>query len=263
MATADGRPLHRRITDDLRRRIGSGDYKPGDMLPSEAALRAEYDVTRGTVRQALQALVNEGLVDVMQGRGYLVRQREALIYDLTGSESPDRRSGATHDIWITDVKAQGRTPGMRLDVLRVVPPADIAACLEIAENEAVVLRRRVRLVDDRPYSISSAFWPTSIAAGTPIEDPGDMQPGPLAWLAARGRHQVRLDGRIVGRMPTSDEATILQLASGAPVFEHTRTGYDADNVPMRTTVDVLPTDRFVITYDLDNRPPAAAPAGNA
>ena len=116
-------------------------------------------MTRGTVRQALQALVNEGLVNVMQGRGYLVREREALIYDLTGSESPDRRSSATHDIWITDIQAQGRTPGMRLDVLRVVPPADIAACLELDDDQGVVLRRRVRLVDEQPYSISSAYWP--------------------------------------------------------------------------------------------------------
>jgi GntR family transcriptional regulator len=251
MTAADGRPLHRRIADDLRRRIGSGDYKPGDMLPSEAALRTEYDVTRGTVRQALQALVNEGLVDVMQGRGYLVRQREALIYDLTGSESPDRRSGATHDIWITDVEAQGRKPGMRLEVLRFVPPADIAGCLELPGNEAVVLRRRTRLVDERPYSLSSAYWPLSIAAGTPIEDPADMQPGPLAWLAARGRHQTRVRGRIAGRMPTADEATALQLPPGAPVFVHTRTGYDEDDIPLRTTVDVLPTDRFVIIYELD------------
>ncbi|MGH3489770.1 MAG: hypothetical protein ACRDP8_17920 [Actinopolymorphaceae bacterium] len=45
---------------------------------------------------------------------YLVRQREALVYDLTGSESPDRRSSATHDIWITDVEAQGRKPGMHV-----------------------------------------------------------------------------------------------------------------------------------------------------
>ncbi|MEQ7125402.1 GntR family transcriptional regulator [Actinopolymorpha sp. B11F2] len=251
MQSTDARPLHRRIADDLRRRIGSGEHQPGDLLPSESALTAEYDVTRGTVRQALQALVNEGLVNVMQGRGYLVREREALIYDLTGSESPDRRNSATHDIWITDVEAQGRTPGMRLDVLRVVPSADIAACLELDGDQAVVLRRRVRLVDEQPYSISSAYWPLSIAGGTPIEQPHDMQPGPLAWLAERGRRQVRVHGKIAGRMPTSDETDTLRLPAGAPVFEHTRTGYDQDGVPLRTTVDVLPTDRFVITYDLD------------
>ncbi|SDS57191.1 GntR family transcriptional regulator [Actinopolymorpha singaporensis] len=251
MQGTDTRPLHRRITDDLRRRIGAGEYQPGDMLPSEASLRSDYDVTRGTVRQALQTLVGEGLVSVIQGRGYLVREREALIYDLTGSESPDRRSSATHDIWITDVQAQGRTPGMRLDVLRVVPPADVVDCLELAENEVVVLRRRVRLVDDQPYSISSAYWPLSIAAGTPIELPHDMQPGPLAWLTKHGRRQVRVHGKIAGRMPTSEEAETLRLPAGAPVFEHTRTGYDEADVPLRTTVDVLPTDRFVITYDLD------------
>lgn len=242
-------PLHRRLADDLRRRIGEGTYTDG-WLESERDLQAHYQVSRNTVRLALQTLVSEGLIAASPSRGYAVRHRETLVYDLTGSERADRRAAATHDIWITDVKAQGRNPGMRLEVLRVVPPPEIAGCLELQEGETVVVRRRLRLVDDEPYSLSTAYWPLSIAAGTPIEEPHDMQPGPLAYVAAHGRPQVRVTGRITPRMPTAEETTALNLPAATPVAEHTRTGYDADGVPLRTTVDVLPGHRFVITYEL-------------
>jgi DNA-binding GntR family transcriptional regulator len=69
--TARGTWAH--IADALRRRISAGDPPPGSLLPSEAALCAEYGVVRNTVRRALAALEDDGLIQTLPGRGRIVR----------------------------------------------------------------------------------------------------------------------------------------------------------------------------------------------
>jgi GntR family transcriptional regulator len=248
--TNGSRPLHRQIADDLRARVRAGEYAPGDWLASESTLQQEYEASRNTVRSALKTLISEGLISSSGGRGYAVRDRSTLVYDASASERRGRRKQATHDIWITDVQDQGRTPGMRLDVTATPATTDIARLLDIEAGEQVIARRRIRLVDDEPYSISTAYWPMAIAQGTPIEQPYDMQPGPLAWLAEHGQEQVRVCDQINSRMPTPEEVDILRLQAGTPVTDHVRTGYDVNDKPLRVTVTILPGDRFILRYEL-------------
>lgn len=63
---------YKRIADALRGRIESGEFSAGASLPSEAALCAEYEVARNTVRRALDQLASEGLVVARHGRGRIV-----------------------------------------------------------------------------------------------------------------------------------------------------------------------------------------------
>ncbi|MFI5911573.1 GntR family transcriptional regulator [Dactylosporangium sp. NPDC051541] len=63
---------YRGITEALRIRLASDEFKPGAALPSEAALVAEYGVARNTVRRALDQLTGEGLIVTRPGRGRLV-----------------------------------------------------------------------------------------------------------------------------------------------------------------------------------------------
>lgn len=66
---------HCRITADLRQQIERGDLAPGDALPSEAMLIKRYQVSRGTVRQALASLKAAGLIEVRHGKGRYVSRR--------------------------------------------------------------------------------------------------------------------------------------------------------------------------------------------
>ncbi len=73
--------LYRQVETILRDQIADGVLRPGDRLPSEEALRAQYGVSRGTLRQALEALERDGLVDRARGRGTFVtagRSEESL-----------------------------------------------------------------------------------------------------------------------------------------------------------------------------------------
>lgn len=69
-ATAWG--AYKRLTESLRARITDGEFRPGTALPSEATLSAEYGVARNTLRRALDQLAEDGLIEVLPGRGRIV-----------------------------------------------------------------------------------------------------------------------------------------------------------------------------------------------
>lgn len=77
MTRGKDQPTYATLADDLRRRIAAGEYPPGQMMPSEAALTETYGVARGTVRQALAELESEGLVVSQMGRGRTVQGQAA------------------------------------------------------------------------------------------------------------------------------------------------------------------------------------------
>lgn len=82
----DGVPLHTQITDILIQRINNGELKPKDRLPSEHELCEEFDVSRGTVRQALSRLESMGYVRREQGRGTFVVERDPEGRVLAGNQ---------------------------------------------------------------------------------------------------------------------------------------------------------------------------------
>jgi DNA-binding GntR family transcriptional regulator len=72
---ADPRPPYLQIADDLRRQIHEGRYKPGDRLPSNAAMAIEYGSATETIRNALRTLRTEGLVATQSTRGTFVLRK--------------------------------------------------------------------------------------------------------------------------------------------------------------------------------------------
>ena len=85
-------PIYRRIADDLRLRIESGVLAPGSRLPTEAALRDRYQVSRNTIRDALKWLLNRGLVEIRHGQGTFVA---SSLKPFITTLSPDWRPGST------------------------------------------------------------------------------------------------------------------------------------------------------------------------
>lgn len=73
----DPRPLHEQLAEILRAQIAAGEYDETGMLPSEGQLQQQHGVSRGTVRRALAALANEGLVFTIAARGTFVANRSA------------------------------------------------------------------------------------------------------------------------------------------------------------------------------------------
>jgi len=92
----DPRSPSRQIVDELRRKIAMGQLKAGDQLPSNAEMRATYDVSNQTAQNAISALKNDGLVYSVSGRGVFVRSdfdQDELLQRVTGGDGESELYG--------------------------------------------------------------------------------------------------------------------------------------------------------------------------
>jgi len=217
-------------------------------MPSEPELARDYNVSRQTARTALQALEREGLVVVRPRRGRIVRSTQRLRWHLSEFERPDRTVLTTSDAWETDIERQGHDPTRQdLQVEQITPPPSIAARLNLdPKTDTCVVRRHVRYIDGRPAIISDDYFDERIVRGTELAEPEDTTRENI--LAEAGYEQVYDIDEIITRMPTPEEINRLGIPPGTPVAEHIRTGYTAEDRPVRVMVSIVPGDVLILQY---------------
>ncbi|MFB7617155.1 GntR family transcriptional regulator [Kitasatospora sp. NPDC056181] len=245
--------MYQQIADALREQIATGAVGVGDRLPTEAELSEKYGAGRGTVRQALQTLVNEGLVVPARPRGYFVRERRPMVFR-PQEEFRARPYSEEMDAFVTEHSADGREPHQSIDVTIVEPPADIAKRLNLEPGQLAAVRRRIRSLDGEPFNLNDTYFPLSIVQDSEIIRPADIVRGANQVLSEMGYRQVRAIDELYVRMPTPEESKRLQLGAGTPVAQHVRTGYAENGCPVRVAVSILPGDRHVITYEQERDP---------
>jgi GntR family transcriptional regulator len=124
----------------------------------------------------------------------------------------------------------------------------VARYLRLAPREPVVVRRRLRSVDGEPYSTADSYYPRSVVAGTAVELPEDVLPGVYAVFEQLGRPWVRTVDQWISRAPTREEIERLHIGRGISVAEVVRISYDADDIPLRLSLFVLPGDKHIVEY---------------
>ena len=166
--TADDRqPKYLRIHSALRERITSGRWAAGDPLPSQRELAGEFGVSIMTMRQAIQLLADDGLIEARHGSGTYVASRYA--YGLGHLRS-----------FAADLAAQGaQITTQLLAADTVAAPDDVGARLGAAGQ--VLRLRRLRLADGRPVIVQTSYLPAQLAAAL---DPADLCRRGL-WRRAR------------------------------------------------------------------------------
>lgn len=242
-------PLYVKLAASLRAKIQSGEYPPGSKLPSERKLMEVYDASRNTVRLGLQRLVAEGLVFASQGRAYMVHRQDVLVYNSSRSEDHNRRLAAGVDAWVQDIQEQGRTPTQEISVSIENASSGIAQRLELESGELVLVRRRLRFVDEQPWSTEDSYYPHELVKDTPIAEPADIPEGVIAYMASIGHKQIRYVDDVTAVMPNPKQAAELAVEAGIPLLVRTRVGY-AEAGPVRVTITAMPTDRNVLRYEL-------------
>ncbi|MEU6530456.1 GntR family transcriptional regulator [Streptomyces sp. NPDC046928] len=241
-------PKYRQVADALRREIDSGTYAPGARLPSESDLMKRFDASRNTVRNGLSLLVGEGLVSSSQGLGYEVRSHE--VFKLNASRFENLNFPQNGDAYSTDVMNAGRRPHQTFRVEMTTASADVAERLKVEPGSTTVLRFCHRYVDDVPWSTQATWYPGWLVELSPrLAEPGDIEEGTTRYLASRGIEQVGYFDEIAARMPTPEEARLLEIGGGVPVLLWTRTGYSEDR-PIRSTVTTFRGDLNQMNYEI-------------
>ena len=154
-------PKYAQVIEELRRRIESGEYPPGSLLPSEHQLTEEFQIARPTVVRALRVLRQDGWIETQQGKGSFVRGRPALA----GLESA-RHGQAELD------RDETREAGEPVETAMVKPPARIAALLDVSPDEAMLCRRRLVRQEGEASEVITWWVPAAARRGHGSGQPG-------------------------------------------------------------------------------------------
>jgi GntR family transcriptional regulator len=248
----DKRLPSRRIADDLRGSIESGELEAGAKLPSERDLATSYGTARNTAREAIAILASEGLVVAQHGKGVFVRARQPLMRLGANRYSRRLRDETGLSPFRIEVMKQGRTPRAETrSVTRAPAPADVADRLGLRPDTEVIQRENWYYADDEPMQYGVTYIPLAVAEGSPLATDKSLGKGSiyarfeeLGWPVARIREEIS------ARMPGPDEATSLAMPPGVPVIEVLHTSMDDWKRPFEVTRFVMRADRNGLDYDM-------------
>lgn len=231
-------PYYRQLYEILRKDIIEGDRLPGDLLPSESELIDRYEVSRVTVRQAMDLLVQDGLVYRRRGRGTFVA-------------TPKIEQGLTQIISFTeDMRRRGfhaETAVLASKVLSATK--EIARHLEIPSGEEIAFLQRLRLADGEPLSIESSYLIHRLCPGV-LQ--GDYANEPLRE-ALESKYDLRLvrATQVIRALPANKEqAQELAIAPGAPIFFIERVSYSQYDRPVEFLQLTHRGDRYALYNEL-------------
>jgi GntR family transcriptional regulator len=236
------RPMHKhvQVREYVRALIDGAD--PGSPAPSERELVQHFGVARMTVRQALDALVAEGLLERVPGRGTFVARTKGDIEGRLSSYSEEMRR-------------RGMRPGGRTLLARMEAAGPgVARALEIAEGEQVVHWQRLRLADDLPMSIEDAYLADRVVPRL-LEQP--LPDSLYVELGRRGLLPTWGEDSVASALATGEEAELLGAAEGDPVLRIARRAF-AGSVAVEVSRSTFRSDRFTLWVPLTR--PETAPA---
>jgi len=240
-------PMYQQIAEDLRRKIESGTIERGAQLPTELALREEYDASRNTIRDAIKRLISQGLVETRPGQGTFVRINVDPFVTVLTAEPGSGASVGDSATYLSQVSEEHRIPSSSVPKVEVqVPPPPVLRRLRLGPGTQVISRHQERYIDNILWSLQTSFYPMDFATkggATRLLMAEDIAEGTVAYLADHGHKQVGYRDWITARAPDENEQKLFSLAHDTAMFEIFRTAFDQDGVPLRVTVTVFPADR--------------------
>ncbi|MEQ9637161.1 MAG: GntR family transcriptional regulator [Devosia marina] len=241
-------PKYQSVHDEVLNRLESGMYSVGTRLPTEEALATAFDVSRVTVRKALDMLVQSGYITARQGSGYVV-----------STLSPP---SSTCLVSFTDqVIREGRKPGAKLlgiDAPATSVPPEVAVLFD----SELTLIRRLRTVDGAPVMLVRTWVPSHLVDGISAEDLPEtgQDQSILRILGRRFKMQWTRACEVISSLVADSEiAELLAVKPNAPILSQACTAFDEDQKPV--FYDQV-FRQSPITYNLDKSAPTRT-AGNA
>jgi GntR family phosphonate transport system transcriptional regulator len=237
-------PLWTAIETALTEDIAEGRYPSGDRLPSEAALAARFGVNRHTVRRALAALAEAGLVHARRGAGVYVQHAP--------TDYPIGRRVRFH----RNLEAAGRLPAREIALLETrSADGTEARALELDPGDPVLVCEGRSLADGQPIALFRSVFPHARLPGLP-EALRELSSVTAALARAGVPDYTRRFTRIAARPATSTQAVQLRMPEGAPLLRTVAVNTDATGCPVEYGTTWFAGDRVTLTMSGEEEPPA-------
>lgn len=226
------KPLYMQLVEAIKQKISSNSWKIGMMTPSENELSKEFNISVGTVKKALGILVQEGVLFRRQGKGTFVASPDFsksfsrfFRYGISGGDS-------------------GETPGSTiLEISTITPEAQIAETLNLSQGEKVIRIKRIRTLQNIPFSIEELYLPHNRFKGIEklsIENKllypiyNDNFDTPVIWA----------DEYLQPDVADKEAAEALGIEEGAPVMCVERLAHTYDDMPVEWRRSIGRGDSF-------------------
>lgn len=237
-------PLYLQLKDVIVREIQDGALKPGDRVGSEAELERIHGVSRITVRQAINALAQEGALYRVPGKGTYVASRKVAPL-------------AAFTSFSENMVAQGLTPSYRLLAAELVEPsAGIRQELRLGERDRAWQIERLLLADGEPMGLQYGFYPERFLG----DERGKIAPSSLTTTSLYASLEQLLDAPLWKAEETVEpaianrkEVKLLGIPAGAPVLVVRRIAYLASGEPVESVKLVFRGDIYRYRVDLYRR----------
>jgi GntR family transcriptional regulator len=233
-------PLYQQIKALITQSLQSGEWKPGDLIPSEVELAGRFKVSQGTVRKAIDELSAENLVVRRQGKGtFVATHHEAraqfrflrLMPDAGEAHSPDNRI---------------------IEVKRLRAPAEVARLLDMKSGDSVIFIKRVLSFDGAPTILEELWLPGVIFKGLTAERLTEYK-GPMYGLfeSEFGTHMIRAAEQIRAVSADEDVAGLLMVAVNTPLLSVERISYTYGDKPVEVRRGLYSTERHHYQNELN------------
>jgi len=213
-------PLYYQICQILRGELAQGNYPLGSSLPSESELIKRFQVSRTTVRKALDELALEGLIHRAQGRGTFVLgfRIEQELTALTG--------------FVEDMLELGYRPSARVvKVEQTLAEGHVAKMLDLDPGAPVTYIERIRLANDEPISFDVTWLPQALGDRVAKENLAlypiySLLEDKIGVLLDRATYQIE------SALAMDEVARVLEIEPGSPIFLIERTAYSIEGKPV-------------------------------
>jgi len=213
---------HRQIATQLRAQIRRGDWAPGERIPSIPALAEAYGVAKQTVQRTIDALRLEGMLITKPGSGTYVRGTRRQMNRLSKARYGEHRG------YHADLQARYRQ--YLTEVSHAPAPVDVAEAFHVESGTSLLVRRHLVRTADAPVEVGASWLLPSDAEGTSLARAEAIgRPLYQEVEEVTGRRYTDATDQVTARLPTREEAEILQIRPDTPVLHRLHVAYDSEH----------------------------------
>ncbi|WP_404470231.1 GntR family transcriptional regulator [Sutcliffiella horikoshii] len=224
-------PIYYQLESYIKNQIEAGFILPGENIPSEREYAESYGISRMTVRQAINSLVNEGLLYRKKGSGTFVSEKK-IEQPLQGLTS-----------FTEDMKKRGMTPTSKLIHFEVIPANSfISSELKISEYAPVYEIKRIRLADGEPMALETNYLSANLVKGLTEEE---VKASIYSYVEEKLGLRITHAEQLIESVRASEEhEKLLFIEKDHPMLYIQRNTFLHDGTPLELVKSVYRGDRY-------------------